>query len=93
MSRLIRLDQTGHTELAQWSSGDLAAFDGAQAALRRELQRGYFAVASRGRDGTGAEQVRELPIDADLVIPSSPTFAGARARTRHRCDTTIASGR
>ena len=27
MSRLIRLDQTGHTELAQWSPGDQAAFE------------------------------------------------------------------
>jgi hypothetical protein len=53
MSRLIRLDQTGHTELAQWSPGDDAAFERARSAMAAELARGYFAVASGGGDGAG----------------------------------------
>jgi hypothetical protein len=75
MSRLIRLDQTGHTELAQWSPGDGAAFETARSMMEAELARGYFAVA--GADGGGvAEQVRELPADADLVILRRPIAGG-----------------
>ncbi len=73
MSRLIRLDRTGHTELAQWSADD-HAFADARTALAAELARGYFAVAT-GPDGS-AEQVRELPLDADLVILRSPIAGG-----------------
>ena len=66
MSRLIRLDQTGHTELAQWSPEDGPAFERARSAMEAELARGYFAVT--GGDGSGvAEHVRELPADAEIV--------------------------
>jgi hypothetical protein len=75
MSRLIRLDQTGHTELAQWSPGDGAAFERARSAMEAELARGYFAVT--GGDGAGvAEHVRELPADADIVILRRPIAGG-----------------
>jgi hypothetical protein len=74
MSRLIRLDQTGHTELAQWRQDDPVAVDDARQLLRAELERGFFAVRS---DGTGsAEQVRDLPVDADLVILRRPIAGG-----------------
>ena len=36
MSRLIRLDRTGHTEVAQWTADD-AAYTAARAALTAEL--------------------------------------------------------
>jgi hypothetical protein len=75
MSRLIRLDQTGHTELARWSPGDVDALQRARSAMEAELARGYFAVA--GVDGGGvAEQVRELPADAELVILRRPIAGG-----------------
>jgi hypothetical protein len=74
MSRLIRLDQTGHTELAQWSPGDSAGFERARSVMEAELAHGYFAVA--GGDGGGAEQVRELPADAELVILRRPIAGG-----------------
>jgi hypothetical protein len=75
MSRLIRLDQTGHTELARWSPGDDAAWQQARSVMEAELARGYFAVA--GADGGGvAEQVRELPADAELVILRRPIAGG-----------------
>ena len=74
MSRLIRLDQTGHTELAQWSPGDHAALQRARTAMEAELARGYFAVAGDGR--ATAEQVRELPADAELVILRRPIAGG-----------------
>lgn len=74
MSRLIRLDQTGHTVLAQWSPGDLAGIEAARAALQNELDRGYLAVASES-DGT-ATAVRELPLDAELVVLRRPIAGG-----------------
>ena len=74
MSALIRLDQTGHTVLANWSAEDSAAVQDARDALRAELDRGYFAVTS-DPDGTSA-QVRELPLDAELVILRRPIAGG-----------------
>jgi hypothetical protein len=74
MSRLIRMDQTGHTTLAEWTAEDPASVDAAAAALRAELDLGYFAVVSRGEGH--AEQVRELPVDAPLVILRRPIAGG-----------------
>lgn len=74
MSRLIRLDQTGHTELAQWTVDDPVAFQAARGALAAELEQGLFAVAT-GADRT-AEQVRELPLDAELVVLRRPIAGG-----------------
>lgn len=74
MPKLIRLDQTGHTTLAEWTAEDQAGFDAAAAAFRRELDRGYFGVAALP-DGT-AHQVRELPTDAPTVILRRPIAGG-----------------
>lgn len=74
MSALIRMDQTGHTTLAQWDVGDPAAVDAAVAAFRSELDRGYYAVVSQGEGR--AEQVRELPVEAPLVILRRPIAGG-----------------
>ena len=74
MSRLIRMDQTGHTTLAEWTSGDPIAVEAALAAFRAELDRGYYAVVSQGEGR--AEQVRELPVDASLVILRRPIAGG-----------------
>jgi hypothetical protein len=74
MSRLIRMDETGHTTLAEWSAGNAASAELAGQVLFDELQRGYFAVVS---DGEGhAEQVRELPLEAPLVILRRPIAGG-----------------
>jgi hypothetical protein len=73
MPRLIRLDPTGHTELAEWTA-DGAGVRSARAALADELGHGYFAVAT-GPDGA-AEQVRELPLDAELVVLRRPIAGG-----------------
>lgn len=74
MSRLIRLDHTGHTTLAEWSVEDPGAFEEAVRAFREELDRGYFGIASHP-DGT-AEQIRELPFDAPTVILRRPIAGG-----------------
>jgi hypothetical protein len=73
MGRLIRLDQTGHSTLAEWTPGDEAAQGQAVAAFEAELERGMIGSASR--DGA-AEVVRELPLDADLVILRRPIAGG-----------------
>ena len=74
MARLIRMDQTGHTTLAEWTAGDDAATEAAVAAFREQLDAGYYAVVSTGEGH--AEQVRELPRDADLVILRRPIAGG-----------------
>ena len=74
MSRLIRMDRTGHTELANWSPGDEAAEQAAITAFRRELDEGMLASVSNP-DGT-AEVVRELPLEAELVVMRRPISGG-----------------
>ncbi len=74
MSRLIRMDHTGHSTLAEWTKDDEAACERAVEAFRRELDQGYIGVVS---DGPGkATQVRELPLDADSVILRRPIAGG-----------------
>jgi hypothetical protein len=74
MSRLVRMDRTGHTTLAEWTAGDADAVQAAVVAFREELDRGYFAMVSTGPGH--AEQVKELPVDADLVILRLPISGG-----------------
>jgi hypothetical protein len=74
MSRLIRLDRTGHTELASWTAEDADSQEAAIAAFRRELDEGMLASATLP-DGS-AEVVRELPLDADLVVMRRPISGG-----------------
>ena len=98
MARLIRMDNTGHTTLAEWTAADPASVEAAAAALRAELDKGYYAVVSTGEGH--AEQVDALPVDAELVILRRPIPAGehgglcrlptarrslARAMTRRGC--------
>jgi hypothetical protein len=74
MSKLIRMDHTGHSTVAEWTAGDPDAVEAAVAAFRAELDRGYLAMVSAGPGQ--AEQVRELPVDADLVILRLPIAGG-----------------
>jgi hypothetical protein len=74
MARLVRMDRTGHTTLAEWSPADQASIDAAAAELRAELDRGYYAVVSTGEGQ--ATQVTELPVDASLVILRRPIAGG-----------------
>jgi hypothetical protein len=74
MARLIRMDHTGHSTLAEWTADDQAAYDQAVEAFRRELDQGYIGVMSEG-EGRAA-QVHDLPADADLVIMRRPIAGG-----------------
>jgi hypothetical protein len=74
MSKLIRMDHTGHSTVAEWTADDPAAVEAAVTAFRAELERGYLAMITAGPGK--AEQVRELPLDADLVILRLPISGG-----------------
>ena len=74
MSRLIRMDRTGHTTLAEWTPADPDAVEAAVTALREQLDAGYYAVVNHGEGR--ATQVTELPVDADLVILRRPIAGG-----------------
>jgi hypothetical protein len=74
MARLIRMDHSGHSTLAEWNATDPTSVEAAVAALRAELDKGYYAVVSHGEGH--AEQVRELPVDAELVILRRPIAGG-----------------
>ena len=74
MGRLIRMDSTGHSTLAEWQTHDQAAYDAAIEEFRRQLDEGYIGVVNEGPGQ--ATQVRELPRDADLVIMRRPIAGG-----------------
>jgi hypothetical protein len=67
------MDATGHSQLAEWA-GAGSDYERAVEAFRAELEEGYIGVWDH-RDGT-ATQVRELPLDADLVILRKPIAGG-----------------
>lgn len=74
MSRLVRMDHTGHTTVAEWTPGDPESVEAAVAAFREELEAGAIAMVTAGPGR--AEHVRELPVDADLVILRRPIAGG-----------------
>ena len=74
MSRLIRMDSSGHTTLAEWSAAEEGSIARAVEAFREQLEAGYFAVVPQGE--RAAEHVRELPVDAPLVILRKPIVGG-----------------
>jgi hypothetical protein len=74
MGKLIRMDHTGHTTLAEWTKDDTAEMAAAVTAFRAELDNGSIAMVTTGPGH--AEMVRELPLDADLVIMRRPIAGG-----------------
>ena len=74
MSKLIRMDRTGHTTLAEWNRSDEVARELALTVLDRELERGMVASVSYP-DGS-AEVVREIPADAELIVLRRPIAGG-----------------
>jgi hypothetical protein len=74
MARLIRMDGSGHSTLAEWTAEDDAAFEDAVTAFRGQLDHGYIGTVP---DGPGsATHVRDLPREADLVIMRRPIAGG-----------------
>ncbi len=74
MARLIRMDGSGHTTLAEWTEADDAAFATAVEEFREQAALGYIGTVP---DGPGqATHVRELPREAELVIMRRPIAGG-----------------
>ena len=74
MSRLIRMDSTGHSTLAEWTTEDDTAFEEAVRQFHTQLDEGYIGVVDEGPGK--ATQVRELPREAGLVILRRPIAGG-----------------
>ena len=74
MSKLIRMDHTGHSTLAEWTPGIRPPSRPRSRRSARELERGYLAMVSTGPGH--AEHVRELPVEAELVIMRLPISGG-----------------
>jgi hypothetical protein len=68
------MDSTGHSTLAEWTTGDDTAFHEAVEQFRAQLDEGYIGVLDEGPGR--ATQVRELPRDAGLVILRKPIAGG-----------------
>ncbi len=66
MSRLIRLDSSGHTTLAEWTADDAEAQRRAVEAFKQERENGMIGSVTLPA-GRG-EVVRELPLEAELVV-------------------------
>jgi hypothetical protein len=74
MARLIRMDGSGHTTLAEWTAEDDAAFQAAAQEFGGQLELGYIGTVP---DGPGsATHVRELPRESDLVVMRRPIAGG-----------------
>jgi hypothetical protein len=74
MSRLVRMDHTGHTTIAEWTVGEKESTSAAVTAFQEQLEQGCFAVVSEGPGR--ARQVRELPVQEPLVILRRPIAGG-----------------
>jgi hypothetical protein len=74
MARLIRMDGTGHTTLAEWTAADDEAFAGAVEEFRSQTELGWIGTVPEGPGK--ATHVRELPREADLVIMRRPIAGG-----------------
>ena len=74
MSKLIRMDHTGHSTLAEWTEEHPESCQAAIREFQTALDEGCIAMVT---DGPGkATQVRELPLEADLVILRRPIAGG-----------------
>jgi len=74
MARLIRLDRSGHSELAQWTAADPGSYERASTVFEDQLAGGYMGVAKLTDDSY--EQVKELPADVELVMLRRPIAGG-----------------
>ena len=74
MSRLVRMDRSGHTELAEWTGADQASYDHAAKLFEEQLAGGYMGVAKLPDDTY--EQVKRLPREVELVVLRRPIAGG-----------------
>ena len=80
MARLIRMDSSGHTMLAEWTARGRRRFRGRRARVSRPAGAGLHRDRS-GRAGK-ATHVRALPREVDLVIMRRPIAGGSSGERR-----------
>jgi hypothetical protein len=68
------MDRSGHTELAEWSSGDSDSYDRAATIFEEQLAGGYMGVAKLPDESF--EQVKRLPVDVEYVLLRRPIVGG-----------------
>jgi hypothetical protein len=74
MSRLIRMDQSGHSTLAEWTDTDDAAFEAAVEEFRRQLDEGMWAAVPMPPSTDGRRRAAmvtsyaQIPAEAERVI-------------------------
>ena len=74
MSRLLRMDSSGHTELASWAAGDMGSYERAASIFTEQVDGGYMGVAKLHDESF--EQVKQLPIDVEYVLLRRPIVGG-----------------
>ena len=74
MSRLLRMDRSGHTELAAWTAGDSGSHERAATIFEEQLAGGYMGVAKL--HDQSFEQVKQLPVDVEYVLLRRPIVGG-----------------
>ena len=74
MSRLLRMDRSGHTELAAWNAADAGSHRQAAAIFDEQLAGGYMGVAKL--HDQSFEQVKQLPVDVEYVLLRRPIVGG-----------------
>jgi hypothetical protein len=72
--RLLRMDRSGHTELAAWTAGDTGSYEQAATIFRQQIDGGYMGVAKL--HDQSFEQVKELPVDVEFVLLRRPIVGG-----------------
>jgi hypothetical protein len=71
MGKIVRRVLDGYITLIEWSPSDVATVEAAEAIFRREVENGYMAL-----DGDSNDPVQRLPVDAELVIMTTPMGGG-----------------
>jgi hypothetical protein len=74
MSRLVRMDRSGHTEIAEWARSDPESYRRAARVFDEQLAGGYMGVAKLPDETY--EQVKALPREVELVILRRPIAGG-----------------
>lgn len=72
--RLLRMDRSGHTELAAWTAADASSYEQAATIFRQQIDGGYMGVAKL--HDQSFEQVKELPVDVEFVLLRRPIVGG-----------------
>lgn len=76
MGKIVRRTLDGYVTLIEWSPSDPGMVEAAELVFRHWVEHGWMAVVE-GDDGVhSGKPVRRLPVDAELVVMTSPMGGG-----------------